>query len=56
MEINVIALRGEGEVMEAAGDHGVIPRRAVLLVEAQEIARIIGACREPRGIEEHECE
>ncbi len=51
-----VALRGVGEALDAALNHGLVPRLAVLLMQAQQIARIIGPCREPGGIEEHECQ
>ena len=53
---NGIALCGEGEALDAALNHGLVLRGAVLLMEAEEIARIIGPGRESGGIQKHEGE
>ena len=50
------ALCGRGEFQETARDERLVPLRAVLLFEAEEVAVFVDARRETRGAEIHEGE
>ena len=50
------SLSGEVEAGDAALDHRMVPVGAILLMQAQEIARIIGASGQAGGVEQHQGE